>query len=82
MVPNSTLQRYWEMNVAGSEKDQPLPKEAYQQALQSIGFKPTITANVSMVLGSASLVSEELYDLNWRTLSVFEKAEATHERYG
>ncbi|KAE8136481.1 ferric reductase like transmembrane component-domain-containing protein [Aspergillus pseudotamarii] len=82
MVPNSTLQRYWEMNVAGSEKDQPLPKEAYQQALQSIGFKPTITPNVSTVLGSASLVSEELYNLNWRTLAVFEKVEATHERYG
>ncbi|OGM50802.1 ferric-chelate reductase (Fre2) [Aspergillus bombycis] len=81
-VPNSTLQRYWEMNVAGSQKDQPLPKQAYQQALQSIGFRPNITANVSTVLESASLVPEGLYDLNWSTLAVFEKAEATHEKYG
>ncbi|KAB8266015.1 ferric reductase like transmembrane component-domain-containing protein [Aspergillus pseudonomiae] len=82
MIPNSTLQRYWEMNVAGSEKDQPLPKQAYQQALNSIGSRPNITVNASTVLESASLVSEELYDLNWRTLAVFEKAEATHEKYG
>ncbi|KAE8378513.1 ferric reductase [Aspergillus bertholletiae] len=73
MVPNSTLQKYWE---------QSLPKEAYQQALQSIGFMPNITTDVSTVLESASLVPEELYDLNWRTLTAFEKVEATHERYG
>ncbi|KAE8314420.1 ferric reductase like transmembrane component-domain-containing protein [Aspergillus transmontanensis] len=79
---NSTLQRYWETNVAGSEKDQPLPKQAYQQALQSIGFRPNITANASTTLESASLVSEELYELNWRTLTIFEKVEATHEKYG
>lgn len=79
---NSTLQRYWEMNVAGSEKDQPLPNQAYQQALQNIGFRPNITANASTALESASLVSEELYKLNWRTLTVFEEVEATHEKFG
>ncbi|KAE8356182.1 ferric reductase [Aspergillus coremiiformis] len=79
---NSTLQRYWEMNVAGNEQDQPLPKESYQQALQSIGFTPNATVHSSMVLSSASLVSEALYDLNWRTLTVFETVEISHERYG
>jgi hypothetical protein len=51
---NSTLQKYWELNVAGSEQDQPLPKESYHQALQSIGFRPNATMNSSAVLESAS----------------------------
>ncbi|KAF7593573.1 hypothetical protein BBP40_011193 [Aspergillus hancockii] len=76
---NSAIQKYWEMNVAGSTQDQPLPKESYEQALQSITVRPNVTIHSSTVLESASLVSEELYDLNWHTLSVFEKMEITHE---
>ncbi|KAE8386076.1 ferric reductase [Aspergillus alliaceus] len=79
---NSSLQRYWEKYVVGNEQDQPQPKASYHEALLSIGFAPNITVNSSIVLDSASLVSQDLYTLNYRTLSVFEKVESSHERYG
>lgn len=75
---DSRIQHYWELNVAGSERDQPLPKESYEQALQSIKLRPNSVNNVSAVLQSASLVSEEDYTLQWRTLSVFDKMETNH----
>lgn len=79
---NSTLQRYWEMNVAGSQSDQPLPKESYQQALWGIGFTPNTTLNSTEVLKTASLVSDETYTLEYNTLTVFERVEIAHETYG
>ena len=79
---NSTLQRYWEMNVAGSDANQPLPKESYQQALWSIGFTPNITVSSTEVLKSASLVSDTTYKLQYKTLTIFERVETAHETYG
>lgn len=79
---NSTLQRYWEMNVAGSQSNQPLPKESYQQALWSIGFTPNTTLNSTKVIRTASFVSDETYMLEYNTLTSFERGEITHETYG
>ena len=77
---NSTLQRYWEMNVAGSEENQPLPKVTYEGALASIEVTPSVSVNSSTVLTSASLVDEDLYKMQWRTLTNFERVETTHNR--
>ncbi|KAJ5205998.1 hypothetical protein N7491_003380 [Penicillium cf. griseofulvum] len=79
---NSTLQRYWEMNVAGSHAVQPSPKESYQQALWSIGFKPNVTVNSTETLKSASLIPDAAYALEYNTLSTFERVETSHETYG
>ncbi|KAE8167398.1 ferric reductase [Aspergillus tamarii] len=79
---NSTLQRYWEMNVAGSEENQPWPKVTYEGALASIEVTPSVSVNSSTVLTSASLVDEDLYKMQWRTLTNFERVETTHNRYG
>ncbi|KAA8647874.1 putative ferric-chelate reductase (Fre2) [Aspergillus tanneri] len=79
---NSTLQKFWEMNVVGSEANQPLPKESYQQALWSIRFTPNTTVNSTEILKSASLVPEETYALEYGTLSVFARVERSHQTYG
>jgi hypothetical protein len=79
---NSTLQRYWEMNVAGSDAVQPSPKESYQQALWSIGFTPNVTVQSTEALKSASLVSDATYALEYNTLTIFERVETSHETYG
>ncbi|PLB43404.1 ferric reductase [Aspergillus steynii IBT 23096] len=76
---NSTIQKYWETNVAGNAPDQPLPKESYEQALRSITARPKVVVNSSEVLQSVSLIPKEIYDVNWQTLSVFEKIEISHE---
>ncbi|KAJ5294748.1 hypothetical protein N7508_009569 [Penicillium antarcticum] len=79
---NSTLQRYWEMNVAGSDAVQPSPKESYQQALWSIGFTPNATVKSTEALKSVSLVSDTTYALEYNTLTIFERVETSHEQYG
>lgn len=78
----ATLERYWEMNVAGSNADQPLPKETYQEALGAVNGTPSVISNSSSVLQSAGYIPETLYALQYRTLTVFEEIETSHIRYG
>ncbi|KAL2826617.1 ferric reductase like transmembrane component-domain-containing protein [Aspergillus cavernicola] len=79
---NSTLQKYWETNVVGTLPGQPLPKESYQDALQAIHGTPPAITNSSTLLVAAALVPEDVFLPNWRTLTVFEKVETSHQRYG
>ncbi|KAL2830323.1 ferric reductase [Aspergillus cavernicola] len=78
---NSTLQKYWETNVAGTESDVPSPKESYEEALKSIQSVPGIITDSSTVLNSAGRLSDEVYALNYKKLTVFEKIIRSNERY-
>ncbi|KAL4873332.1 ferric reductase like transmembrane component-domain-containing protein [Aspergillus spectabilis] len=79
---NSTLQEFWELNVAGRLDDQPLPVVSYIEALQAVNDTPPLIANTSVILHSVGLVPEDSYLVEFRTLMVFEKVETAHERYG
>jgi hypothetical protein len=81
-VPNSKLEKYWEVNIVGDQSDQPKPKKSYQQALASIKDTPTETIVSGEQLNKTGLVSDEDYTMNWNSQMSFERAEDTHERYG
>ncbi|KAL2845523.1 ferric reductase like transmembrane component-domain-containing protein [Aspergillus pseudoustus] len=78
----STLQKYWEMNVAGTMPGQPLPKMSLEDAFQVINGTPPAIANSSVILYSTGAVSDEAYMVEYRTLTTFERLETTHARYG
>ncbi|KAH8434311.1 putative ferric-chelate reductase (Fre2) [Aspergillus melleus] len=79
---NSTLQKFWEMDVVGRLPDQPLPKMSYQEALYAVNGTPFVITNSSVILYSAGLIAEETFVTQYRTLSTFDKLETTHARYG
>ena len=79
---NSTLQRYWELNAAGSDAVQPSPKGSYQEALSSIGFTPNMTINSTELLKTTCLVSEIVYKLEYNTMETFEHVEKSHATFG
>ncbi|KAL4987970.1 ferric reductase like transmembrane component-domain-containing protein [Aspergillus falconensis] len=79
---NAMLERYWEMNVAGSNADQPLPKESYQETLRAINGTPPVIWNASSLLQSAGHIPNTSYAVEYRTLTVFEDVEASHVTYG
>ncbi|KAL4793882.1 hypothetical protein BDV19DRAFT_399697 [Aspergillus venezuelensis] len=79
---NSTLQKFWEMDVAGRLPDQPLPKMSYQDALHAVNGTPPAITNSSAILYSAGAISEETFMTEYRTLSTFDKLETTHAQYG
>ncbi|KAL3481257.1 ferric reductase like transmembrane component-domain-containing protein [Aspergillus californicus] len=68
---NSTLQKFWEMDVM-----------SYQDALDAVNGTLAAIANSSAILYSAGAVSEETVMTEYRTLSTFEELETTHARYG
>jgi hypothetical protein len=76
------LERYWEMNVAGTAPDQPAPKESYQDALEKVTSVPNVTYSGSGSLNQTSVVAAAEYNQNWNALTRFEEIEDTHERYG
>ncbi|KAL2810538.1 hypothetical protein BJX63DRAFT_444717 [Aspergillus granulosus] len=79
---NSTLQEYWELNVAGRMPGQPLPKMSYEDAFQTIDGTPPLIANTSVILNATGVVPEDTYMVEYRTLTTFERVETAHERYG
>ncbi|KAI4242550.1 MAG: hypothetical protein L6R40_003931 [Gallowayella cf. fulva] len=76
------LEKYWNMNVAGNQPNQPLPKATYQQTLADIPTEPTDTLVVGEELNHTMVVSNEDYQGSYNAQGVFEKMEDTNERYG
>ncbi|KAL8726391.1 MAG: hypothetical protein Q9166_006742 [cf. Caloplaca sp. 2 TL-2023] len=76
------LEKYWNMNVAGRQPNQPVPKASYQQTLAEVTTEPTDTLVVGEELNKTMTVSDEDYQGSYNAQGVFEKMEVTHERYG
>lgn len=76
------LEKYWQLNVAGTQPDQPLPKLTYQQALRTIATKPTDTLILGQDLNSTMSISDQDYRESFNAQSVFEGMERNHETYG
>lgn len=76
------LERYWSLNVAGRQPDQPLPKASYQETLAGITLEPTETLVVGEELNQTMLVSDEDYEMSYNAQAIFEKMEVNHETYG
>jgi hypothetical protein len=76
------LEKYWRLNVAGRQVEQPVPKWTYQEAMQNISSPPTESVEATDTLNVTALVAKESWEANALTLANFEKAESTHERYG
>ncbi|KAL8812217.1 MAG: hypothetical protein Q9223_001540 [Gallowayella weberi] len=81
-VPVWDLEKYWSMNVAGTQPGQPLPKATYQQTLAGIATNPTDTLVAGKDLTHAMIISDEDYQENYNAQAIFEIMEDTHERYG
>ncbi|KAK3324330.1 putative ferric-chelate reductase [Cercophora scortea] len=78
----ATLETYWQLNVAGRQAVQPLPKDSYQRALLKVTTPPTSVLDADAVLNEVSLVDEDAYAANLGGEYGFEDMEITHERYG
>ncbi|KAI4268974.1 MAG: hypothetical protein L6R35_006714 [Caloplaca aegaea] len=76
------LERYWSLNVAGRQPEQPLPKASYQETLAGITLEPMETLVVGEELNQTMLVSEEDYEMSHNAQAIFEKMEVNHETYG
>lgn len=82
-VRNSTLEEWWEMNVAGRQKDQPLPKYSYQAAISQVEKEPPTTVLDSEVtLNVTSLVDEDSFLANYNGDNGFQIMEILNERLG
>lgn len=76
------LERWWQTFVPGRNLHQPVPKEPYQQALESLQSPPNSTIPADEVLHSASLVSADDYEANYNGDHTFEINDTRHETYG
>ncbi|KAL8977836.1 MAG: hypothetical protein Q9205_006444 [Flavoplaca limonia] len=76
------LEKYWTLNVAGRQSDQPVPKATYQQTLATLPTTPSDTLVVGEDLNRTMLVSAEDYQGSYNAQDVFERMERNHERYG
>lgn len=81
-LPIWRLERYWAMNVAGTLPHQPMPKATYQQTLQNITTRPTITLLTGQDLDKAMIVASGDYEASYNAHGIFEKMERNHETYG
>lgn len=81
-VPVWDLEKYWNMNIAGTQPKQPVPKATYQQTLANMTTEPTDTLVVGEDLNKTMIVSEEGYQSSYNAQSVFEEMEDHHETYG
>ncbi|EAQ90388.1 hypothetical protein CHGG_02323 [Chaetomium globosum CBS 148.51] len=77
----SQLEEFWEMNVAGRNDEQPLPKYSYQDALARITTTPTTTYNSSSVLNGTQLVDEFFYSMVYGSLEGIEINIALDNQY-
>ena len=75
------LERYWSMNVAGTQLRQPLPKASYQRTLADISTEPTATLVVGEELNETMIVSHQDYEASYNAHGVFEKVEVNHETW-
>ncbi|EEY19540.1 ferric reductase transmembrane component 4 [Verticillium alfalfae VaMs.102] len=79
-VPVSELQKFWEEQATGEPTVQ--PKWSYSAGLQSVQEAPTKILTMHDTLNFTALTSEEDWDVQFKTLSYFEREEAIHARYG
>ena len=76
------LEKYWMMNVAGKQSNQPVPKATYQQTLANITLRPADTLVAGEDLNKTRIISDEDYEASHNALSIFEAMEDNHETYG
>jgi hypothetical protein len=76
------LEEYWNMNVAGDQVDQPVPKDTYGMTLMAVTTKPNETLVVGDPLNKTMLVSDDSWTASANGLLAFEGAEVTHSTYG
>lgn len=76
------LEKYWIMNVAGTQPNQPAPKATYQQTLAKITSRPTNTLVVGENLNQTMITSDKDYAASYNAHGVFEETERNHETYG
>lgn len=82
-VRNSTLEQWWEMNVAGKLDVQPIPKYSIQEAISRVVSSPPATVVSSdATLNVTSLVDEYSWLGNYNGDHNFEQMEIVTERYG
>ncbi|KAM0330785.1 hypothetical protein ACHAQA_003739 [Verticillium albo-atrum] len=79
-VPISTLQRFWEEQATGDPAV--TPKWSYPVALQNVDDAPTKVLTMHDTLNFTALASEEDWNVQYKTLSYFEREEVVHARYG
>ena len=76
------LEKYWNRNVVGNQRNQPIPKATYQQTVAKMTTKPTDTLVIGEALNKTMIVSHEDYEASYNAQGVFEKMEDNHEKYG
>lgn len=76
------LERYWNMNAAGKQPNQPVPKATYQQMLASMTMEPRDTLVVGEDLNKTMLISDGDYRASYNAQGLFERMEVHHETYG
>ncbi|KAL8752683.1 MAG: hypothetical protein Q9184_005656, partial [Pyrenodesmia sp. 2 TL-2023] len=81
-APVWQLEKYWSMNVAGKQPNQPLPKATYQQTLANITATPNDTLFKGEDLKRTMIISDEDYRGSFNAQGLFEKMEKRHETYG
>jgi hypothetical protein len=72
---------YFSDKTENSSREQPDPKETYQQALEKAGT-PTDIIISGNPLNKTSMISDDDYISNYNAVTIFEDMEATHERFG
>ena len=76
------LEKYWNLNAAGTQSNQPTPKATYQQTLANMTRKPTDMVVTGGELSETTIVSADDYKASYNAQDVFEKMEDNHETYG
>ncbi|CAI4213086.1 unnamed protein product [Parascedosporium putredinis] len=81
-LPMSQLEEYWELNIPGRGRVQPLPRLSYQQALDEVTEAPETVVEAGETLNMTTAVTDESYWSQYNTLRAFEEIEVNHSRYG
>ncbi|CAL8577141.1 hypothetical protein XPA_002986 [Xanthoria parietina] len=76
-----SLEKYWNLNVAGRQPSQPIPKTTYQQTLANIATEPSDQLVLGEDLNHTMLVSDDDYQASYNAQAMFEKMEDNHEKY-
>ncbi|KAL8764708.1 MAG: hypothetical protein Q9209_007919 [Squamulea sp. 1 TL-2023] len=76
------LEKYWYLNVAGRQPNQPVPKATYQQTAADILTQPKVTLVAGEALNQTMVISDEDYQASYNAQRMFEKMENNHERHG
>lgn len=81
-VESWRLERYWSLNIAGIQPDQPLPRLSYAEALANVKTTPAKVLVSGDSSNKTSVVREDDYLPNLNADINFPKMEVTHEKYG